>query len=140
MLANLRELLHELPAGPFRTGESLEILERAGGYEDTGRSYRKMFDSSQGVFGVEFLGCANDCGGILIHTPAGRRTLSGGEAATIDEVLVPLLVDHGIVIDAVLEALELLGSQLDAAIYVSTDDFLAEHGAAAAREAFDELF
>jgi len=140
MIANLRELLQELPVGPFRTGESLEMLERAADYENTGRSYRKLFDSSQGVFGVEFLGTANDCGGILIHTPSGRRALSGGDAATIDEVLVPLLVDHGIMIDAVLEALELLGSPLDPTIYVTADDFLSEHGAAAAAEAFDELF
>ena len=140
MIANLRGVMQVLPSGPFRTGESLEMLERAGGYEDTGRSYRRAFDSSQGVFGVEFLGTANDCGGVLIHTPAGRRSLSGGEAATVDEVLVPLLVDHGVVLDAVLEALELLGSPLDATIYVTPDDFLAEHGAAAACEAFNELF
>jgi len=140
MIANLRELLEVLPIGPFRTGESLEILERAGGYENTGRSYRRVFDSSQGVFGVEFLGTANDCGGVLIHTLAGRRAFGGSDTATIDEALLALLVDHGILLDALLEALELLGSPLDPTIYVTADDFLAEHGAAAAREAFDELF
>ena len=140
MIANLRGLLQELPSGPFRTGTSLEMLERAAGYENTGRSYRHVFDSSQGVFGVEFLGSANDCGGILIHTLAGRRVFSGSETATIDEALVPLLVDHGTLLDAVLEALELLGSPLDPAIYVTDDDFLAEHGAAAARDTFGELF
>ena len=139
-IANLREVLQLLPTTPFRTGESLDLLQRAGGYESTGRSYRRAFESSSGVFGVEFLGSANDCGGVLIHTPAGRRSLTGGEAATVDEALVPLLVDHGVVLDAVLEALELLGSPLDATIYVTPDDFLAEHGAAAACEAFNELF
>jgi hypothetical protein len=140
MIANLRALLQELPGGPFRTGESLEILERAAGYENTGRSYRRAFESSQGVFGVEFLGAANDCGGIRIHTLAGRRAFAGSETATLDEAIVPLLVDHGILLDAVLEALELLGSPLDPKIYVTVDDFLAENGAAAAREAFDDLF
>ena len=140
MIANLRELLQELPAGSFRTGESLEILERAAKYENTGRSYRRAFESSQGVFGVEFLGTANDCGGILIHTSAGRRPFAGNDSATLDEAIVPLLVDHGTLLDAVLEALELLGSPLDPMIYVTPDDFLAEHGASAAREALDELF
>jgi hypothetical protein len=140
MIVNLRELLSELPAEPFRAGESLEILERGLGYENTGRSYRRAFESSQGVFGVEFLGTAKDCGGIRIHTLQGRSEFRGSASSTIDEAVVPLLVDYGTLLDALLLALEMLGMPLDPIIYVTADDFLIEHGASAARETLDELF
>ena len=48
MLANLREVLAELPATPLRTGEPLDILTRAAEYEDTGRSYRRLFETDAG--------------------------------------------------------------------------------------------
>ncbi|MDR3685921.1 MAG: hypothetical protein P4L93_03030 [Coriobacteriia bacterium] len=139
-IANLRELLNELPVKPFRTGESLEMLQRAGGYEFTGRSYRRLFDSSQGVFGIEFLGEVRDCEGIVVHTPQGRRRLCSAGGTRVDESLLPLLVDHGILLDAILEALELLGSPLDPAIYMTVNDFLAEHGAGTMRDAIGSLF
>lgn len=140
-MANLRELLSELPTEPFRTGESLEILERAAGYEFTGRSYRRVFEGSQGgVFGIEFLGRVRDCEGIVVHTPQGRRALGSVDEAHIDESLLPLLVEHRILLDAILEALELLGSPLDPAIYVTAEDFVAEHGASTMREAIGDLF
>jgi hypothetical protein len=139
-IANLRELLNELPTEPFRTGESLEMLQRAGGYEFTGRSYRRLFDSSQGVFGIEFLGEVRDCEAIVVHTPQGRRRLCSAGGTRVDESLLPLLVNHGILLDAILEALELLGSPLDPPIYVTANDFLAEHGAGTMRDAIGSLF
>ena len=139
-LANLREILRLLPTGPFRTGDSLEILGRAAGYECTGRSYRRAFESSSGVFGVEFLGADHMCQGIVVHTPTGRRALGGGELSSIDKKLLPLLVEHAILLDAILEALELLGSSLVPVIYVSPDDFVEEHGRETAVETFGGLF
>jgi len=139
-IANLRELLNELPTGPFRTGESLEMLERVGGYEFTGRSYRRVFDSAPGVFGVEFLGQVRDCEGIVIHTPLGRHGLTSNGEARMDDSVLALLVEHGILLDAILEALEILGSPLDPPIYVTVDDFVAEHGAQTMREAIGDLF
>ncbi len=139
MLANLREVLGEIPEAPFRTGEPLEVLERAAGYEATGRSYRRLFESAHGVFGVEFMGEANTCAGIVVHTAAMRYPLCGDRGA-IDETLVALFVHHAVLLDAVLEGLELLGCPLDPRIYVTTDDFLAENAAAGASKAFDELF
>jgi len=139
-LANLRALLTELPTGSFRAGESLEMLERAGGYEFTGRSYRRVFDSSQGVFGIEFLGQVRECDGVVVHTPTGRRALTSAGDVRVDASLLSLLVDHGILLDAVLEALEILGSPLDPAIYLTADDFVAEHGAQTMREAMGDLF
>lgn len=136
-VANLREVLGELPTGPFRTGECLDILQRAAGYEFTGRSYRRAFESSHGVFGLEFLGTVRECEGILIHTPHGRRMLMGSDDSRIDEMLLPLLVDHGILLDAILEALELLGCPLDPPIYVTIDDFPCEHLATGVSEALD---
>ena len=138
-LANLRALIGELPVGPFRTGESLDILERAAGYEFTGRSFRRIFDSRRGVFGLEFLGAVRECEGIAVHTPAGRRMLVGSEDEQIDEAILPLLVDHAILLDAILEALGLLGCPLEPSIYVSIDDFALENPAAGACEGF-ELF
>ena len=139
-IANLREVLQLLPTGPFRTGDSLELLQRAGGYEFTGRSYRRAFDSASGVFGVEFAGQDHFCRAILIHTPSGRLPLVGSDCATVDDSLLPLLVQHGILLDAILEALELLGCPLAPRIYVTTDDFLAEHQAESLRETLGGLF
>ena len=64
--------------------------------------------------------------------PSGRYRL--------DPEMITLFVRHRILLDALLEALELLGLPLCPPIYVSVDDFLAEHGAAAVTEAFSELF
>jgi hypothetical protein len=139
MLANLREVLAVLPSVPFRTGEALDVLSRAGGYEDTGRSYRRLFETDAGVFGVEFVGCAHECSEIAIHTPQARRSLRTDEGE-LDGHMLPLFVKHGILLDAVLEALGLLGLPMEPPIYLTVDDFLAEHGAEAASAAMGELF
>jgi hypothetical protein len=140
MLANLRELLSELPNPPFRVGEDLDLLERAGGYEDTGRSYRRRFDSTTGVFGLEFLGRTKSCEGVVVHTPSSRQMLRGSEGYRLDAELIGLFVSERILLDALLEALGLLGLPMSPAIYMTPDDFLVEHGAEAAAKAFDELF
>ena len=140
-IANLREVLRLLPTRPFRTGESLELLERAGSYEYTGHSYRRAFDSAGGgVFGVEFAGEGHSCRAIVIHTPHGRFPLAETDEATVNESLLPLLVRHGILLDAILEALELLGCPLAPTIYVTPDDFLAEHCDDSMRETLGGLF
>ena len=140
MLANLRELLFELPEPPFRVGENLDLLARAGGYEDTGRSYRRRFDSVNGVFGLEFLGRTKECEGIVVHTPSSRQMLRGAEGYRLDEALIGLFVSERILLDALLEALGLLGLPMSPPIYMDVDDFLAEHGAEAASKAFSDLF
>jgi len=139
-LVNLREVLFEIPEAPFRVGEDLEMLARAGGYEDTGRSYRRCLESASGVFGLEFMGRDRYCEGIFVHTPAWRMQLGPHGEYRLDAEMIELFVNQRIVLDALLEALELLGVPLSPEIYVNADDFLAEHGAAAATEAFDELF
>jgi hypothetical protein len=139
-IANLREIIRLLPTGPFRAGESLELLERAGGYEFTGRSYRRAFESSSGVFGVEFLGVDHACRGIVIHTPRGRKTLAGNDWEIVNDSLLPLLVEHRILLDAILEALELLGCALAPPIYVTADDFMAEHRADTLHDTIGGLF
>jgi hypothetical protein len=139
-LANLRELLFELPQAPFRVGEELGILAPAAGYEDTGHSYRRLFESSHGVFGLEFMGRARNCDGIFVHTPGSRMQLGPDGDYRLDAEMIVLFIHHRIVLDALLEALELLGLPLCPTFYVSVDDYLAEHCAAAASEAFGELF
>ena len=140
LLANLRELLRELPAAPFRTGEGLQMLSRAGHYEDTGRSYRRMFQSDHGVFGLEFLGRGNTCLGIVVHTSASRFMMLGDRDRRFDSETLELLVNHAILLDAMIEGIELLGMPLTPKIYLSVDDFLAENSAAAAKDAFTALF
>jgi hypothetical protein len=139
-VVNVREVIHEIPAGRFRTGEGLCLLEKAAGYEPTGRSYRRVFDGAHGVFGVEFLGVAHDCEGIVMHTPQGRVLLGGDGDGTVDSRSLALLLNHTILLDAIIEALELLGYPLAPAFYVSTDDFLAEHSADTMGAAFADLF
>jgi hypothetical protein len=140
MLANLRAVLFELPRAPFRAGEDLGLLARVDAYEDTGRSYRRLFESSHGVFGLEFMGRDKHCEGIFVHTPTCRLQLEPSGDCRLDPEMITLFVHHRILLDALLEALELLGLPLSPAIYVSVEDFLTEHGAAAASEAFSELF
>jgi len=139
LLANLREVLAELPSVPFRTGEVLDMLTRADRYEDTGRSYRRVFETSDGVFGLEFVGRGHECTDIAVHTPDARRSLRATEG-TLDTQMLALFVKHRILLDAVLEALGLLGLPMEPTIYLTVDDFLADHAAATASEAIDELF
>lgn len=140
MLANVREVLFELPQAPFRVGEDLELLARASEYEDTGHSYRRVFESSSGVFGLEFVGRGKQCEGVFVHTPAWREQLKPSGQFRLAPEMIALFVRHRIVLDALLEALELLGLPMSPMIYVTVDDFLAENGAAAASQAFGELF
>jgi hypothetical protein len=140
MLANLRELLFEIPEAPFRAGDDLGLLARGGAYEDTGRSYRRVFESDHGVFGLEFVGRGKRCDGIFVHTPACRMQLGPSGSYRLDSELITLFVRHRILLDALLEGLAMLGLPLSPAIYMTVDDFLAEHGTAAATEAFSELF
>jgi hypothetical protein len=140
MLANLREVVSELPEPPFRVGEDLELLANAAGYEDTGYSYRRRFDATAGVFGLEFLGRTKLCEGIVVHTPSSRQMLCGAQGYRLDSQIIGLFVSERILLDALLEALELLGLPMSPKIYVSPNDFLIEHGAEAAAQAFDELF
>lgn len=139
-LVNLREVLFALPEAPFRVGEDLSMLERGGGYESTARSFRRRFESSHGVFGLEFVGQGRQCEGIFVHTPAWRMQLAPSGSYILDSEMITLFVRHHIVLDALLEALELLGTSLSPVIYVTPGDFVAEHGAAAASGAFSELF
>jgi hypothetical protein len=99
-LANLREVLFALPEAPFRTGEDLDLLVRSGGYEATARSYRRRFESSHGVFGLEFVGRGRQCEGIFVHTPACRMQLEPSGTYCLDPEMITLFVRHHIVLDA----------------------------------------
>jgi hypothetical protein len=140
MLVNLREILSEIPEAPFRVGEDLELLVRANGYEDTGRSFRRAFESAHGVFGLEFVGAGRLCEGIFVHTPTKRVQLGPSGDYRLDSDVITLILNHRVLLDAILEALELLGLVLSPAIYVTVEDFVGEHGVAVATEAFGELF
>lgn len=140
MLANLREVIAALPETPFLAGTGLDMLVTAGGYEHTGRSYRRLFEDGDSVFGLEFLGGGTFCDGIVVHTSSSRFVLHGDPASVLDHEVLKVFVRHDTLLDRVLEALQLLGYVFEPPIYVTPDDFIAEHGAAAAGKAFNDLF
>ena len=140
MLANLREVLLVMPDGPFRTAFDLDVLSRACDYEDTGRSYRRRFESDHGVFGLEFVGQGNFCEEVLVHTPASRFELYGHGYHELNAETLAIVANHAILLDAAIEALEQLGYALDPKIFLSVEDFYAEYAAGAAAHAVKELF
>lgn len=141
MLCNLRELIAEMPETPFLSGAGLEVLQRADDYEFTGRSFRKLFESDHGVYGLEFIGTGKLCDGILVHTAAARFAFrGGGNPGVLDAEILQVLVNHPSLLDEMLSALESLGWPLEPKIYITLDDFAAEHARAAASETFGELF
>ncbi len=140
MLANLREIIAAMPDSPFLAGTGLDTLATAGGYEFTGRSYRRLFDTPDGVFGLEFLGDGTYCDGIVIHTASSRFTVHGDHASLLDHAILRVFVSHETLLDEILEALQFLGYAFEPLIYVTPDDFLTEHGAKAVGQALNELF
>lgn len=140
MLANLREIIAAMPDAPFLAGTGLDALSTAGGYECTGHSYRRVFESDAGVFGLEFMGGGTYCDGIVVHTATSRFALHGSQASVLDHEILKVLVHHETLLDSVLEALQILGYVLEPPIYVAPDDFVSEHGAAAAGQALSDLF
>lgn len=140
MLANLREVVALLPDPPFIAGTGLDVLETAAGFEHTGHSYRRLFESEHGMFGLEFVGGGTLCEGILVHTQGSRFCLRGDEESVVDEALFNVFVSHEILLDAILEALQNLGYVLEPPIYVSITDFVEEHSAKAAVEDISSLF
>lgn len=140
MLANLRELLLVMPDGAFRTACDLDVLSRGCDYEDTGRSYRRRFESDHGVFGIEFVGRGNYCEAVLVHTPASRFEFCGHGYHELAAETLTVFANHAILLDAVIDALEQLGWALDPKIFLSVEDFYAEYSADAAAHAVRELF
>lgn len=140
MLANLRELLAELPDTPFVTGTGLDILGHVLGYEYTGRSYRRIFESDHGYFGIEFVGGGTMCDAVVVRTATSRFNLRGDDESRIDHAMLQVLVHHQVLLDALLDALQALGYPLEPVIYVDVDDFVREHAAAGAGTAFSQLF
>lgn len=140
LLANLREIIAELPEPPFLTSTGLDALEHTSEYEATGHSYRRLFESEHGMFGLEFVGGGTLCEGIVVHTASSRLNLHGDERTAVDRAMLAVLVHHQVLLDALLEALQALGHPLEPTIYITAEDFVTEHKAAAAGQAFGELF
>jgi len=140
MLANLREVIAEIPETPFLTGRPIEVLEQLGGYERCERSYRRVFESERGVFGLEFVGEGTECEAIVVHTATERFALGGDVDSIIDQRVFRAAVEHRTLIDEVIRALQTLGVPLDPRVYVSVDDFLAEYSAVSVGDMFGSLF
>lgn len=138
-LANLRDLIGILPAPPFCPPIGLEVLGFSG-YESTGRSMRRLFESDHGLFGIEFSGVEQLCEGVSVLTTAGRFALHRGSESTLDETMFQVFVKHELLYTSIAEAASLLGLGIAQRAYAGVDDFPSAHAAAAAGEAFGELF
>lgn len=139
-LANLREIIAEIPETPFNAGTGLDALVSAAGYEPTGHSYRKMFEGEHGVFGLEFFGEGTRCDGIAVHTETSRLYLHGDQRSRIDHLMLEIIVSYPELLDEILEGLQVLGIALEPRIYLTDSDFPAEHAASAAGQVMGDLF
>ena len=140
MLANLREVIAEIPETPFLTGHPIEVLERSGGYERCESSYRQLFESEHGVFGLEFVGQGTECESIVVYTTTEHLNVAGDMDSIIDPDVFDVALEQRSVVDEILRALQTLGVPLDPHVYVSPDDFTAEYAAGGTGEMFRGLF
>ena len=70
MLANLREVIAEIPETPFLTGHPIEVLDLVAATTRCERSYRRSFEGEHGVFALEFEGQSTECESIVIEADA----------------------------------------------------------------------
>ena len=138
-LANLRSAVRQLPDPPFLTELPLGTLV-SHGYEHTGRSYRMLFESDHGVFGVEFVGDGRVVEAVLVHTANSRCKLGSLEAAGVEGDVVQVLLNHPSLSAHLGEALEALGRPVERHEYRSSAEFLGEHAAGTAGRCVGELF
>jgi hypothetical protein len=137
MLANIREVIREIPSAPFQTGTGMDSLLTAD-YEFTGHSYRSLFESDHGLFGLEFVGGGTLCEAIIVHTLTSRYALHGTSESSLTPEILAVMVNHNRLLDELLEGLQALGIPLDPAIYVEAEDFPREH-AGQLNAIFDDL-
>lgn len=138
-LANFRELIAIVPQAPFSPPLDLEVLGLSG-YEATGRSMRRLFESDHGVFGVEFSGVEDVCHGIDVVTFTSRFALHQDADGPLDETMLEIIVNHELLFEAVAEGVSALGLGTVDRRYSDVEEFPRLHAAAAAGEAFGELF
>ena len=139
MLANLREIIAEIPETPFLTGQPIEVLELVAGYERCVNSYRRLFEGEGGV--SHSSSSAREPSARRSSSRSGRPLQSGRRhGVMIDPEVLDLALEHRTLIDEILRALQALGVALDPRVYVTPDDFTAENAAGAAGEMFRGLF
>lgn len=132
LIANLREMLSELPYPPFAAGAELSILERVLGYEATAHSYRREFESENGFFGLEFVGDGNRVDAIVLHAPGYRVELHSQDEEILDRGALDLLLKHDALTNRLVEALHTLGVSFSPKFYLSASDYVVENGASLA--------
>jgi hypothetical protein len=140
MLANLREVIAEIPETPFLTGHAIEVLALTADYERCDDSYRRLFETERGGFTLEFIGQGTECEAIVVHAGACRFDVAGDMDYTLDSDVLDVAFEHRCVVDEILRALQALGVPLDPRVYVTPDDFTAENAGSAASEMFSGLF
>jgi len=139
-LANLRELVQDLPQTPVHTGAEIAMLGRALGYDYTGYSYRLRFDREPShVFGMEMVGQGNTLELIVLHTFGSRYPLHGTDDYAVDPDLVGVFLEHPMMLDRLLEAFDVLGLAMSPLFYLSPEDFRMENAGAAASNLSDQF-
>lgn len=126
-LANIRELIAELPLPPFSTPWELLMLRRILGYESSTDGVRMAFDCDGGVFGIEFLGEGKRVDRIILLTVAGRVELSRSDEEIINSDAVELLFAYEELADRLVEALLVLGITFSPRFYMSVNDYFFEN-------------
>lgn len=140
-LANLREVLAEIPETPFMTAEPLDVLVEKCGFERSERSYRRLYDTGLGVFGIEFRGDHSLCERIVVHTADGACVTTGGDVdCIVDPCVLHAAFTHHALIDEIVGALNMLGVGPEPRVYLVAEDFSAAHAAGAATEMLGGLF
>ena len=127
-LANVRESLADIPVPVFRTGAELSILERAAGWECEGRSFRTERSSGAGLFGLEFVGDGNAVEEMAVWADGGRLVLHGEDSGEfVSQPVLDLMFEHDTLLDAVVEALRLLGVGYLPRFHMSLEEFTLEN-------------
>ncbi len=126
-IANIRELIAELPIPPFAVPWELGMLRRILGYESSTDGVRMAFDCDGGVFGIEFLGEGNSVQRIALLTVAGRVELASADQEILNPKAVELLFIYEELADRLVEALTVLGLTLSPRFYMSVKDYVYEN-------------
>lgn len=130
MLFNLRELMSELPSEPFRVPHELDVLGRILGYEPTGTSWCKVFETQGSRTVLEFAGNGNRIASIWMHHGRLKAALAGADTDFIGGRAIEVFVSNAGLGEGLVEALRTLGHDLAPRFYFSVEDYMVENAVA----------
>ncbi len=136
-LANVREVVKELPRCPVSMGVDFERLARIWELEREDSAWVRSFNDSVGSFSIVLLGDGNCCYDIVVRVD--ERTLMWMPRNRDDDFLNPEIVDLALerpaILGAVIELVEAMGLTFYPLFYMSLEDWRQEY----ACDVFDEV-